>query len=128
MRGTSFFGVVKPWMDGVAAGRHYVFQQDGAPAHNSKMAQDWCAANLLEFWPKEIWPPSSPDFNPRDYNVWRVCERDINKAPHNTAASLMAKIMEVMANLRGPLWRRPASISGCASREIVIPHIPVNNL
>ena len=26
--------VVKPWMDRVAAGRHYSFQQDGAPAHN----------------------------------------------------------------------------------------------
>ena len=91
--------VVKPWMDGVAAGRHYVFQQDGAPAHNSKMAQDWCAANLPEFWPKEIWPPSSPDCNPLDYYVWSVCERDVNKAPYNTAASLTAKITEVMANL-----------------------------
>lgn len=27
--------VVKPWMEEVAAGRPYVFQQDGAPAHNS---------------------------------------------------------------------------------------------
>jgi hypothetical protein len=32
--------VVKPWMDEVAAGRHYMFQQDGAPAHNSKATQD----------------------------------------------------------------------------------------
>jgi hypothetical protein len=24
--------IVKPWMDGVANGHHYVFQQDGAPA------------------------------------------------------------------------------------------------
>ncbi len=91
--------VVKPWMDGVAAGHHNFFQQDGAPAHNSKLAQDWCAANLLEFWPKEIWPPSSPDCNPLDYYVWSVCEQEVNKAPHNTAASLMAKITEVMANL-----------------------------
>jgi hypothetical protein len=91
--------VVKPWMDGVANGRHYVFQQDGAPAHNAKRTQDWCAANLPEFWPKEVWPPSSPDCNPLDYYVWSVCERDVNKAPHNTAASLMAKITEVMATL-----------------------------
>jgi hypothetical protein len=41
--------IVKPWMDVVAAGRHYIFQQDGAPANNSNMGQDWCAANLLEF-------------------------------------------------------------------------------
>jgi hypothetical protein len=31
--------VVKPWMDQVAGGRHYVFQQDGAPAHNSGLTQ-----------------------------------------------------------------------------------------
>jgi hypothetical protein len=91
--------VVKPWMDGVANGRHYVFQQDGAPAHNAKVTQDWCQANLPEFWSKEVWPPSSPDCNPLDYYVWSVCERDVNKVPHNTAASLMAKITEVMANL-----------------------------
>jgi hypothetical protein len=28
-----------------------------------------------------------------------IREGDVNKAPHNTATSLMAKIMEVMANL-----------------------------
>jgi hypothetical protein len=37
--------VVKPWMDGVAAGRPYIWQQDGAPAHNSKKAQEWCRNN-----------------------------------------------------------------------------------
>ncbi len=41
--------VVKLWMDWVAAGHLYVFQQDGAPAYNLKMAQDWSEANLPEF-------------------------------------------------------------------------------
>jgi DNA-binding Lrp family transcriptional regulator len=91
--------VVKPWMDGIANGRHYVFQQDGAPAHTSKATQDWCRENLPDFWSKEVWPPCSPDCNPLDYFVWSICERDVNKVPHSTAASLMAKISEVMANL-----------------------------
>ena len=91
--------VVKPWMDGVASGRDYTFQQDGAPAHNSKTTQKWCLENLPEFWPKEIWPPSSPDCNPLDYYVWGVCEQEVNKAPHNTLASLQAKITEVMGSL-----------------------------
>ena len=56
--------VVKPWMDHVAAAHHYSFQQDGAPAHNAKMTQDWLKANVPEMWEKEIWPPSSPDCNP----------------------------------------------------------------
>ncbi len=33
--------VVKPWMDQIAGHRHYVFQQDGVPTHNSKKMQEW---------------------------------------------------------------------------------------
>ena len=91
--------VVKPWMDGVAAGRPYIWQQDGAPAHNSNRTQEWCSAHLPHFWEKEVWPPSSPDCNPLDYYVWGVTERDVNKAPHNTKESLIAKIMEVFNDL-----------------------------
>ena len=33
--------VVKPWMDTIADGRPYVFQQDSAPAHKAKATQEW---------------------------------------------------------------------------------------
>jgi hypothetical protein len=91
--------VVKPWIDQVAARRRYVFQQDGAPARNSKWTQEWQKANLLEVWEKEIWPPSLPDCNPLGYFVWGINEIQVNKVPHNTAASLISKIKEVMGNL-----------------------------
>jgi transposase len=41
--------VVKPWMDEVAAGRPYIFQQDGAPAHTSNLVQNWMLDNLSMF-------------------------------------------------------------------------------
>lgn len=91
--------VVKPWMEGIAGDRHYVFQQDGAPAHTANKTQAWLADNLKEFWPKNIWPPSSPDCNPCDFFLWGVCEREVNKCPHNTKASLKTKITQVMAGL-----------------------------
>ena len=33
------------------------------------------------FWPKELWPPSSPDCNPMDFSVWAklvsaVCKKE----------------------------------------------------
>ncbi len=45
------------------------------------------------------WPPSSPDCNPLDLSMWSVFEREVNKQPHNTLASLRAKILEVMADM-----------------------------
>jgi len=91
--------VVKPWMDQVAAGRHYIWQQDGAPAHNSNRTQQWCRDNLPFFWEKEVWPPSSPDCNPLDYFVWGVAERDVNRTSHNTKQALKDRIVEVFNNI-----------------------------
>ena len=64
--------VVKPWIDQVAAGRPYVFQQGGAPAHTSHLVQNWLSDNMEMFWSKEFWLPSSPDLNPMDYYAWGV--------------------------------------------------------
>ena len=48
----------------------FIFQQDGAPAHTAKLAQDFIATNCSEFIGKDEWPPNSPDLNPLDYHVW----------------------------------------------------------
>ena len=52
--------VVKPWMDRVAAGRPYVFQQDSAPAHASKKTQAWLLENVPAHWSPDLWPPKQP--------------------------------------------------------------------
>ncbi|QQP49441.1 Transposable element tcb1 transposase [Caligus rogercresseyi] len=51
--------VVKPWMTQIAAGRPYLYQQDGAPAHTSNLVQNWCLENLDMFWSKEFRPPAT---------------------------------------------------------------------
>jgi hypothetical protein len=73
-------------------------------------------------------PPSSPGCNPLDYFMWSVVDREANKQPYNTLASLKAKISEVMAdkdkevgislnkcvsNMHG---RPPPTGSGCPPR------------
>lgn len=91
--------VVKPWMSAIAADRPYVFQQDGAPAHNSRIVQAWCEDELHAFWSKELWPPSSPDLNPLDYYCWGVIERQSNKRAHNSVDSLRAAIVDTCTNM-----------------------------
>jgi len=48
----------------------FIFQQDGAPAHTAKLAQNWIATNCSDFIEKDEWPPDSPDPKPLDYHVW----------------------------------------------------------
>ena len=47
----------------------------------------------------DVMPPHSPECNPQAYHLWSVFEQEVNRAPHNNAASLMAKITDVMGNL-----------------------------
>ena len=50
---------VKPWIELIANGRPYVFQQDSTPAHSSRLTQTWMYQNLYSYW-----PPNSPDCIP----------------------------------------------------------------
>ena len=42
----------------------FIFQQDRAPAHTAKLAQNFIAANCSDFVGKDEWPPNSSDLNP----------------------------------------------------------------
>ncbi len=83
----------------LAENRHFIFQQGGAPAHNSKRAQDWLQKNLTEVWVKEIWPPSSPDWSPLDNFAWGVFELRVRAKPRNKTNDLILKIKGVMVSL-----------------------------
>jgi hypothetical protein len=77
-----------------------------ATQNTAKSTKDWLKANLKDHWSKEVWPPSSKNCNPSDYFMWSAVEREVNKHPHNTLASLRSKISEVMADM---------------DREVIIP-------
>ena len=52
------------------APKDFIFQQDGAPAHTSRLAQNWLEQHTPDFIKKDEWPPNSPDLNPLDFHVW----------------------------------------------------------
>jgi inhibitor of nuclear factor kappa-B kinase subunit alpha len=60
---------VLPWVEKEYQGAPLVFQQDGAPSHTSKLVQEFCKDLFFDFWPKDLWPPSSPDLNPMDFAI-----------------------------------------------------------
>jgi hypothetical protein len=54
----------------LAPNNNFIFQQDGAPAHTSRLAQEWLEQNISDFIKKDEWPPNSPDLNPLDFHIW----------------------------------------------------------
>ena len=64
-----------PWMDNKFGGRNYIFQQDNASIHSSRLVMDWFRKEKI---PLIEWPSRSPDFNIIE-NVWKMLEDIIYK-------------------------------------------------
>ena len=74
---------VLPWINSLPGNQAVTLQQDGATAHTAKMVHAWCKDNFKSFWPKELWPPSSPDLNPMDFGIWSILERRACAVSHS---------------------------------------------
>jgi AraC-like DNA-binding protein len=75
----------------------YTFQQDGAPAHTSRHAQEWLAQQTPDFVNKDEWPPNSPDLNPLDYYVWGAMLHKYQRfVPKPTNVAELRGVLEVI--------------------------------
>jgi len=75
----------------------FIFQQDGAPAHTTKLAQNWIATNCSDLRGKEEWPPNSPDLNPLDYHVWgAMLERYKTFQPKPNTTDELKKVLQTI--------------------------------
>ena len=78
--------------------RDPVFVQDGAPCHTAKITQKWLDENL-NFWSKEMWPPSSPDLNPLDFSIWAKVQSDACKDSHPNKEALIKSVTKAWSNM-----------------------------
>ena len=85
---------VVPWMNTLALKNNLTLQQDGATAHTAKIVQAWCKENFTAFWSKEMWPPSSPDLNPMDFEIWSILEPKACTVSHPNVEVLKKKLTE----------------------------------
>ncbi|XP_059079978.1 uncharacterized protein LOC131878096 [Tigriopus californicus] len=74
-------------------------KQDGAPAHTANKVQVWMAENM-KFWPKDFWPPQSPDLNPLDFSIWWHVESKACRTRHNNIKDLKNSVNQYWKTMR----------------------------
>jgi len=90
---------VLPWIQAnYPDPEEYVFMQDGAPCHTSNMTQKWLKEHL-KFWPKDVWPPSSPDLNPLDFSIWAKVQAQACRQQHPSLETLKRSVSRAWAGL-----------------------------
>ncbi|PIC23776.1 hypothetical protein B9Z55_017354 [Caenorhabditis nigoni] len=85
---------VLPWSQAHFGNQHWVFQQDGAPAHRAKITQEWCKTHFPDFIQAQNWPASSPDLNPMDYSVWGYLTQKVSTRNYPNLNSLKCALQK----------------------------------
>jgi transposase len=92
---------VLPWIqENFDDDDNVVLMQDGAPCHTANLVQNWLRTRI-NFWPKDVWPPSSPDLNPLDFSIWANVQAKVNVKQHPNTEALKASINKVWADMSG---------------------------
>ena len=79
------------------------FQQDGAPAHTSRLALQWLddhfGARLLSRKTPTPWPAHSPDLTPMDFYLWGYLKAEVCKKKAKNLTELKTMIAEAVRGI-----------------------------
>jgi len=73
----------------------FIFQQDNAPAHSSKLIKKIFEENKIKLLP---WPAQSPDLNPIE-NLWAILGSKLSGKKIYSTENLKSEIMNVWSNI-----------------------------
>jgi len=80
-----------------------MFQQDGAPAHNSRIVTNYLTERFGENWLGTNgpirWPPRSPDLTPMDFSIWAYLKEKVYASTPQTLEILEDRIRQAIQNI-----------------------------
>ena len=108
----SFYILFNEYLEDSFAYSHTsILQQDGAPAHTSKLITGWFEVFGVEYI--KDWPGNSPDLSPME-NLWSILKAKIRNVGTSTIDKLSAALQDVWANLDAHLLHNlEDSVPGC---------------
>ena len=87
-----------------------VFQQDGAPAHTSRMVIDFLnhrfSGRLISKSSNLLWPPRSPDLNPLDFYFWSHMKQKVHEGSPQTRMEVKNLISAFVSSISPDLLGR----------------------
>lgn len=92
---TNFFSTIRPKSRATAKHFPWVFQQDNAPIHTSKVAMGVLKKHRLEVLK---WPALSPDLSPIE-NLWSIVSQRLYKASFATADQMFSAVQREWDNI-----------------------------
>ncbi len=100
---------------------NYVWTQDGASCHTSKVVQEYLFNRLGSggFWSKDLWPPNSPNLNPLDFSIWVHVEERACAIHHSNVASLKCAIEKEWAAMSRDYVRDTCSVFRSRVEQVV---------
>ena len=89
------------WMKEVAEkhNKYFIFQQDGAPTYTARSMQAFLRDAGVDFWQKNMWPPSLPDLIPLDFFIWGHIESMACSKRHSNLNALKRSVNRAWRNI-----------------------------
>lgn len=83
--------------------RNIIFQQDGAPAHNSIQVKEYLNETFGNLWigtngPVQ-WPPRSPDLTPMDFFLWGYIKNEVYKNTYHNIEALQFSVRNALYSI-----------------------------
>lgn len=77
-----------------------MYQQDGAPPHNSRVAVEFLNTHFPGKWLGTngplLWPARSPDLTPMDFFLWGFLKDELYKSRYNNVADMTTRVREIL--------------------------------